>query len=396
MSLNEYSLSENFFIKLIEFPALYNVKTDELYCIDEKALELLKEIEGVIPSKARNLLSDEKITEFIEFCLKEGILTDKPIRRLHPKIKQSPIPSLRYLELQITKRCNLRCKHCFVGDSSNTNLAFEKIVKILKEFEDMQGLRVLITGGEPLLHPEFDEINSIFPELALRKILFTNGILLNDVLLKKLNVQEIQISLDGMKQGHESLRGKGTFDKTLTAIKKAIDHGFQVSVATVIHKKNLQEFKTLDALIKSLPIKDWTVDALTLSGNLKFNQEFWVEPEVVGNIMKIYGFSKEEHPRLEGYGCGAHLIAVLATGKVAFCSFFEETPIGNIEEGLKKIWQRKKQILLKDLECSHINCPFLNECLGGCRYRAMTMSGNKNSKDLFKCYQMFPDSASTT
>lgn len=57
--------------------------------------------------------------------------------------------------------------------------------KILKEFEQMQGLRVLITGGEPLMHPEFEKINDFIKELPIRKILFTNGVLLNDNILKK-------------------------------------------------------------------------------------------------------------------------------------------------------------------------------------------------------------------
>lgn len=387
MNLNDYYLKENFFIKLIEFPALYNVKTDELYCLDQRALEFLRKVE----IHTLNNEDKEEFQDLINFCLGEGIITDKPIKRLHPKIKQAPLPSLRYLELQITKRCNLRCKHCFVGKGGEVDLPIDKIYKILKDFEELQGLRLIITGGEPLLHPQFYKINNLLPKLAFRKILFTNGIILTEAWLNKLNVQEIQISLDGIKEGHESLRGKNTFDRTLSAIKRAITKGFDVSVATVIHKKNLHEFDKLEELIKNLGVREWTVDALTLSGNLKFNQDFWVEPEVAGKIMGKYGFTKEEHPKAEGYGCGPHLLAVLATGEAAFCSFFEETPLGNIDEGLKKLWKKKKFILLKDLECNQINCPFINECFGGCRYRALTLSGKQNSRDIFKCYQFLEE-----
>lgn len=387
MSLPDYYLKENLFIKLIEFPALYNVKTDELYCVDQRALEFLKKVE----SNTFNNEDKETFSDLIKFCLEEGIITDKPVNRLHPKIKQSPLPSLRYLELQITKRCNLRCKHCFVGERMDVDLPIDKITKILKDFEELQGLRLLITGGEPLLHPQFDKINNLLPKLAFRKILFTNGLILTEDWLNKLKVQEIQISLDGIKEGHESLRGKNTFDRTLSAIKRAITKGFDVSVATVIHKKNLHEFDELEEVIKNLGVREWTVDALTLSGNLKFNQDFWVEPEVAGKIMGKYGFTKEEHPKAEGYGCGTHLLAVLATGESAFCSFFEETPLGTIDEGLKNLWKKKKFILLKELECSQIKCPFINECFGGCRYRALTLSGKQNSKDLFKCYQFLKE-----
>lgn len=388
MKLAKYYLNENFFIKLIEFPALYNIKKDEIYCLDEKALKILIDI-----SRGNSLFSNliEKDNEkLIEYCLNEGILTETPQKRIRSVIKQSPIPSLRYLELQITNRCNLKCKHCFVisGKCYKTQeLSFKKIKKILKEFEKMQGLRVLITGGEPLLHSEFIKINDFIKGLAIRKILFTNGLLLNNKILENLNVEEIQISLDGMKKGHETLRGKGTFNKTLEAIKKAIEYGFQVSVATVIHKGNITEFDELESLVKSLKIREWTVDALTITGNLKFNKELWVSPQQAFTIMQKHGFSQEEHPKAEEYGCGVHLLAIFSTGSVAFCSFYENEPIGHINEGLEILWKKKKHIILKELECSNLNCPFLQECRGGCRFRARSLSGDEKSPDLFKCYQ---------
>ncbi len=380
----KYYLKENFFIKLIEFPSLYNIKTDEVYSMDERAMEFFIKL-------THKSLKDKDLINFsdlINFCLKEDIITEKPQVRLNPTIRQSPIPSLRYLELQITKRCNLKCKHCFVGKRENIDLPAEKISKLLKEFEDLQGLRVLITGGEPLLHKEFDRINNFVGNYAIRKILFTNGLLLTENRLKSLNVEEIQISLDGMKEGHESLRGIDTYHKALSAIKRALDKGFQVSVATVIHKKNLTEFEKLEELVKNLGVREWTVDALTMTGNLRFNQEFFVEPKVAGKIMRRYGFINQQHPRAEGYACGVHLLAIFASGKAGFCSFYEEEPIGDINEGLENLWNKKKQILLTELECSSIKCPFLNECFGGCRYRAFSLSNKINSRDVFKCYQM--------
>lgn len=392
MKLAKYYLNKKFFIKLIEFPALYNIKTDEIYCLDDKALKILSYISesNALPDALN--IEEKNDKKFIEYCLNEGILTEIPQKRIKTAIEQSPIPSLRYLELQVTNRCNLKCKHCFViseryHKEKIQDLPFDKVKKVLKEFEKMQGLRVLITGGEPLLHPEFEKINDFVKDLAIRKILFTNGLLLNDKILKNLNVEEIQISLDGMKRGHETLRGQGTFDKTLKAIKKSTDYGFQVSVATVIHKENIEEFDELENLVKNLKIREWTIDALTITGNLKSNKKLWVSPEEAYTIMQKYGFSVEDHPKAEGYGCGAHLLAILATGSVAFCSFYENEPIGQIDEGLENLWKKKKQVILKELECFKINCPFLQECRGGCRFRARNLSGKEKSPDLFKCYQ---------
>lgn len=98
MKLAEYYLNENFFIKLIEFPALYNIKTDELYSLNEKGLEIIQNIEE---GKTLNI-KDKEEKEFINYCLNEGILTTEPQKRIKTLLRQSPIPSLRYLELQIT------------------------------------------------------------------------------------------------------------------------------------------------------------------------------------------------------------------------------------------------------------------------------------------------------
>ncbi|MEN2985176.1 MAG: radical SAM protein [Thermodesulfovibrionaceae bacterium] len=385
MNLTKYYLEENFFIKLIDFPAIYNIKTDELYSINEKALEILKEAQqsGFAPAEE----IDSELREFLNFCLNEGIFKVTPTKRRNPSLRQSPIPSLRYLELQITKRCNLKCKHCFVGQSKPIDLPFEKIKRVLTDFEELQGLRVLITGGEPLLHPEFDKINDFIKDIALRKILFTNGTLIDERLLSKLNVHELQISLDGMEQGHEALRGSGTFEKTLSAIKKAKDFNFDVSVATVIHKENLNEFEELEALIKDLNVREWIVDALSIKGNLDQNKMLWVLPEIAGKIMSKYGFTLNEHPKVEEYGCGAHLLCILANGEATFCSLYDNESLGSVDEGLESLWRRKNQFLVETLECYRINCPFLKECRGGCRFRATTLSNRLDAPDLFKCYQ---------
>ena len=103
----------------------------------------------------------------------------------------------------------------------------------------MQGLRVLITGGEPLLHSRLSELCGILPDFSVRKILLTNGILLSTAILKTLSVHEIQISIDGMERAHDSLRGKGAYKSAIRGLHAALDAGFEVSVSTMIHPGNL-------------------------------------------------------------------------------------------------------------------------------------------------------------
>ena len=199
-----FTIAPHCSLKRLEEPCLYDIKNDELYELSEEAYQFILKC-----SQGEHVFIKKENEEFIQYCLSENLiaLSETPVKRdgiHHP----SPIPSLRYLEFQITDRCNLRCRHCYIGDGFHQDLSFEKILKILKEFEEIQGLRLLLSGGEPLLHPRFWEINEVLRDHAFRSVLLSNGTLITKAIAKKLHVHEVQISLDGMKEGHESLRGK--------------------------------------------------------------------------------------------------------------------------------------------------------------------------------------------
>ena len=397
-----YYLSQNTVLKWLEQPSLYHIKKDDLYELDNMSFSFLKTC-----MTEKGCVSEDQ--DFIDYCLKEGLITGSKTVVERPVVKQSPLPSLRYLELQITERCNLRCKHCFIGDNilsqkgPSQNSSFQKrtferlnhvsdehkcheltvpqIKKVLKEFEHMQGLRVLITGGEPLLHRNFMEINEMLPHYSVRKVLFTNGILLNKHIAKKLRVEEIQVSIDGLEASHDALRGKGTFRAARKAVETALDAGLEVSVATMVHAKNLRDFKKLDHLFKKIGIKDWTVDIPCIEGRLRENTDFWVPPEQGGRFLR-FGFGAGLHGGAAGFGCGLHLMAVMANGTIAKCTFFSDKPAGTIQQGLRKSWKNIEPIRLEEIEC---DCDYIEECRGGCRYRAL-LSGNIKGKDLYKCY----------
>lgn len=370
MSMTFY-LSEYVCLKWLESPSLYHIKKDELYELDEKAFDFLRRCED-------GCSSDNK--DFIDYCLKEGLLTEKKIERKRPPLNKSPDPSLRYLELQITERCNLRCRHCYIKEHRPIDLSFESIKRVLKEFEELQGLRVLISGGEPLMHPDFERINEILPEFFLRKVLFTNGMLLSRDLLKSLNLEEIQISMDGLQKGHEALRGKGTFKKAMRAIELALEEEFDVSIATMVHTENIDEFDEMEKLFKSLGIKEWNVDVPCAIGTLKNYPYFQLKPEEAGRFLR-YGFGGGLHSSFEGFACGLHLIAVMADGRVAKCTFYGEQPVGTIEDGLRACWSRIRPVSLRELRC---DCEYIDLCRGGCRYRAL-LSGDEYDIDPYRC-----------
>jgi MoaA/NifB/PqqE/SkfB family radical SAM enzyme len=68
----------------------------------------------------------------------------------------------------------------------------------LEEFEEIQGLRFLLSGAEPLLHPYFWEVNEVLRDYAFRSVLLSKGTLISNEIAKKLRIHEVQISLDGV------------------------------------------------------------------------------------------------------------------------------------------------------------------------------------------------------
>ncbi len=368
-----YFLSRRAVLKWLETPSIYHIAKDELYELDADSFRFLK---GCIEDDG----CTSKDSAFIDYCMEEGLLTQERSAVKRPLLMRAPEPSLRYLELQITDACNLACGHCYIRKSEHRELSPKQVRSILTEFEEMQGLRVLITGGEPLMHSAFGEINEMLPEFFVRKVLFTNGMLLTKEKIKSLKVDEIQVSIDGLEKGHDAVRGRGAFNRSLSALRLALDAGFDVSVSTMVHRENLGDFDEMERLFKGLEIKDWTVDVPCFTGRLKERPDLYVSPKEGARYLG-YGFGGGLHSSGRGYGCGLHLMAVLSGGQISKCTFYEDAPAGTIDQGLAPAWRKIKPVRLKDLSC---DCEFLEVCRGGCRYRAELLQG-KGGKDLYRC-----------
>ncbi len=368
-----YYLARRAVLKWLETPSIYQIANDELYELDNDSFRFLKDCAGEQGCPSRD-------SAFTDYCVEEGLLTNETAFVRRPLLKQSPSPSLRYLELQITDACNLRCRHCYIDTATPRELPLGQIESLLKEFEDMQGLRVLITGGEPLLHSRFQEINEMLPDFFLRKVLFTNGVLLRKDTINSLKVDEIQVSIDGLEKAHDAIRGSGNFTRALDAVKLALDAGFAVSISTMVHRANLGDFDAMERLFQNMGIKDWTVDVPSVIGRLKDNVELQVGPREGGRYLG-YGYGGGLHSAAQGFGCGYHLMSVLADGSMAKCTFYRDQPVGSAKEGLAEAWKKIQPVRLKNLSC---NCEYIDVCRGGCRYRAELLKG-KGGKDPYRC-----------
>lgn len=141
-------------------------------------------------------------------------------------------PRYKYAVVDITNKCNLRCKHCYYyGDDQNKpekDLGDDEFIEGLTRLRDKHAIKsVSWVGGEPMLRPRLLERGlKLFP----MNVVFTNGMLPIPPL-----PCPVGISLDGPKEINDSLRGKGSYD---TALKHARERNFSVFCQLTIHKLN--------------------------------------------------------------------------------------------------------------------------------------------------------------
>ncbi|MBM4286838.1 MAG: radical SAM protein [Deltaproteobacteria bacterium] len=356
-------LAEHVSLRYLETPHLYDRLADELYEVNEAGFVWLARSNGATPGLAG--LADR---EFLDFLLGEALLAIAAApapRRL--TWRPSPLPSLRYLELMLTERCNLRCRHCYLGEAGEQELPLAAVLQTLQEFQEMQGLRVLFSGGEPLLYRHWEELNRQLPDFDLRLVLLSNGLLLTDDVIRELKVHEVQLSLDGLETGHDLVRGKGTWAKTVDRLAALQQAGVEVSVATMIHRGNAAELEEMSRWLQELGVREWNLDIPCLSGRLADHQDLCLDPAQAAVYLEL-GFGGSAHGATGDFACGRHLAAVLPHGTVAKCGLYGHRPLGRLEEGLETCWLRLPHLHLSDLECAP--CAYVHDCRGGCRFRA--------------------------
>jgi len=178
---------------------------------------------------------------------------------VHSKLKPHPI----YASFKVTDNCNSRCITCGAWRKKSTNeLTTNEVKGILKQFKKLGVIEVGFDGGEPLLRKDICELISYATKLGLRTGISTNGLLIDQdisVQLLKSGISGITISLDGLENTHDMIRGiDGAFEKTLEAIKILCNfkklHKFNLKIAITIMEINLDDIIPVVNLADNLGI----------------------------------------------------------------------------------------------------------------------------------------------
>ncbi|MBR4767465.1 MAG: radical SAM protein, partial [Lachnospiraceae bacterium] len=144
--------------------------------------------------------------------------------RLHEDVK----PELRILLFEITEKCNAACEQCGsrCDASKEEKLKKDEILSVLRDVKEHFGTGVMlnVTGGEPLLRKDLFEIMTEAHRMGFDWGMVTNGSLIDDRVIdemKRSGMKTVTVSIDGMKETHESLRHlPGSFDRIINGLRK--------------------------------------------------------------------------------------------------------------------------------------------------------------------------------
>ena len=325
------------------------------------------------------------------------------------------------LQLCITDFCQLKCKHCYFGEHTRLKemsiedilLTVDKFILLRNKFiadgricrEPLPSLN--ISGGEPMLHTKLKTIiKRIAPKFYNVKFL-SNGLLYSkdvcELLCKYSNRLVYQISLDGMKESHEFIRGKNTFDKTVSNIlqlKKDFPEIF-LQISFNSNNINYRDILPLTEFVKTLGCDMIFFDRFVPYGNSLDIRSVTMDEylDVVSSIEKAYQLYnsdtfivyKNRSMQSDGdYFCGAGVFNQICvpSGDRYICSRYQIKSGNWLKDDVDTLYYNAIDIESKVLqlpeECN--NCKHKNVCNGGMRCLTYALTNEIKRRDVH-CYR---------
>ena len=210
--------------------------------------------------------------KIIAECVPGERLLPEQAYRLYPNRKMD------YMELSLTGRCNLNCKHCFNAADCNPRTVeptLEQLWALLGNLADCGVCRMRLNGGEPLTRKDFLTITGEMAKLGIVPYeIITNGVLITPELLDKLEKQGHRpiwfVSFDGLGH-HDWLRGvPGTEEKVLKNIRLLCDRGYYVHVHQCVWKDSLSSIRPTVLRIKEMGVSRYRL--VTVEPSLRWRE----------------------------------------------------------------------------------------------------------------------------
>jgi len=315
----------------------------------------------------------------------------------------------------VTSRCNLKCKHCYVeAESKKTEEpSTEEAKAIIDQLKKAKVFTLSFSGGEPLLRDDLFELLE-YATKSLVVDVASNGLLIDEDIanqLKSTGIAYMQLSFDGLEDAHDYLRGrKGAFNRLMETIEILKRVGLRFGVTSVIYRKNVHEIKEMIELAEKLGAftirfyrliytgrgKELTSLDLTSSEYKKALQEVYSHKGKISAVAdEAFGFllHGRENPH-QGVGCqaGRTIAGIKANGQVVPCPMFSDPVFycGKVpDEDFTDIWVNSPVLSqFRTLDNIHGKCHvcrYLYQCGGGCRAAVYAKTGDLYASD-YKCF----------
>ena len=178
-------------------------------------------------------------------------LPNNPLQAYPGRKQYLELRQLSELWFHLTNRCNLSCSHCLFASSpkTNTELSCGQVLTIADEAYRLGCKVFALTGGEPFIHPEIHKIiNGLLQYASSHVVVLTNGMNLPEVLdntLWDLDRFHLQISVDGLGNRHDQIRGEGTLQKLTKNLAWLKKHKIPYTISMCVTKENASDMPKL-------------------------------------------------------------------------------------------------------------------------------------------------------
>jgi Fe-coproporphyrin III synthase len=331
----------------------------------------------------------------------------------------------------ITRRCNLRCVHCYAHateESHKNELSTEQGFELIDDLSDFGVPVLLFSGGEPLVRKDLPDLARYAVQKGMRAVISTNGTLIGESTaktLKAIGLSYVGISLDGMEEINDRFRGvKGSFRAAMEGIRNCQAAGIKVGLRFTINRFNVDEIPKIFNLIEEMDIPRVCFYHLVYAGRgSKLVEEDLTHDESRAAVDLIMDYTRQLHdkgkpkevltvdnhadgPYLymrllkedperaqevlellkmnEGNSSGRGFGCVSWDGEVYADQFWRHYSFGNIKDRpFSKIWTDTSNPLMKGLKEKkrHVKgrcarCRWLDTCAGNFRVRAEAVTGD--------------------
>lgn len=291
------------------------------------------------------------------------------MRRAKPRVfekisqyaeKISRNESIAILQFQYDYMCNFRCEHCsvkrFQGKRAGRAFTIADVRELSRQADAMGLANIVITGGEPLIFPDFDEVVAAIDPAKFYITSDTNGWLLDEARarhLKAIGVDKIQLSLDSLDPAeHDAFRHcPGAHARAVRAIDASLNAGLNIILSTVVTHQRLQTQEFIDFLefakskgvgtfvTYAKPVGCWEghYDCLVNRADMDYMRELEKRYNVFTHLTPSYGMD---------LGCIAvkRMVSITQYGDVMPCPYIHAS-LGNFfEEPLQQIIARGMNI----------------------------------------------------